>query len=124
KRLSANQTISCSSCHQQNRGFSDGRKFSVGFEGGLTGRTSLGLRKARWYQRANFLWDERAATLEDQVLQPIQNAVEMGMTLPALRSRLAAEPFYTNLFASAFGTPDVDTNRISRALAQFVRSMV
>jgi cytochrome c peroxidase len=124
KRLSTNQTLSCSSCHQPQFGFSDARPFSVGFNGGLTGRNSMSLNNARYYARGRFFWDERAATLEDQVLQPIQNSVEMGMTLPALVTRLSAEPFYTNLFASAFGTPAVTTNRISRALAQFVRSMV
>ncbi len=124
KRLSTNQTVSCSSCHQPQFGFSDPRRFSVGFNGGLTGRNSMGLNNARYYARGRFFWDERAATLEDQVLQPIQNSVEMGMTLPALVTRLSAEPFYTNLFANAFGTPAVTTNRISRALAQFVRSMV
>lgn len=124
KRLSANQTISCSSCHQQTAGFSDPRKFSVGFEGGLTGRNSMGLSNARWYQRRSFFWDERAATLEDQVLMPIQNGVEMGMTLPALVTRLSAEPFYATLFTNAFGSPEVTSTRISLALAQFVRSIV
>ena len=124
KRLSTNQTISCSSCHQQAHGFSDPRQFSVGFNGGMTGRNSMGLSHARWYQRRSFFWDERANTLEDQVLQPIQNAVEMGMTLDALTNRLAAEPFYTNLFAKTFGSPAVTSDRISRALAQFVRSIV
>lgn len=124
KRLSTNQTISCSSCHQQAHGFSDPRQFSVGFNGGLTGRNSMGLSHARWYQRRHFFWDERANTLEDQVLQPIQNAVEMGMTLDALTNRLAAEPYYTNLFAKTFGSTAVTSDRISRALAQFVRSIV
>lgn len=124
KRLSTNGAVSCASCHQPQHGFSDPRKFSAGFAGGLTGRNSMGLSNARYYQRGRFFWDERAATLEDQVLQPIQNAVEMGMTLPALVTRLSAEPFYTNLFALTFGTTQVTTNRISRALAQFVRSMV
>ncbi len=124
KRLSTNQTISCASCHQQAHGFSDPRQFSVGFNGGLTGRNSMGLSNARWYQRKKFFWDERAATLEDQTLMPIQNSVEMGMTLQALTNRLAAEPFYTNLFTQTFGTPDVTSERISRALAQFVRSIV
>jgi cytochrome c peroxidase len=123
KRLSTNATVACASCHQQQAGFSDPRRFSVGFAGGLTGRNSMGLNNARYYTRGRFFWDERAATLEDQVLQPIQNSVEMGMTLPALVGRLSAEPYYTNLFANAFGTPEVNTNRISRALAQFVRSM-
>ncbi len=124
KRLSTNLAVSCSSCHQREHGFSDPRKFSVGFNGGLTGRNSMGLSNARWYQRRHFFWDERANTLEDQVLQPIQNSVEMGMTLPALTNRLASEPFYTNLFTRAFGSPAVTSDRISRALAQFVRSIV
>jgi cytochrome c peroxidase len=124
KRLSKNQTVACASCHQQRHGFSDPRTFSVGFEGGLTGRNSMGLAHARWYQRRSFFWDERAATLEAQVLQPILNPVEMGLTLELLTNRVATEPYYTNLFIAAFGTPSVTTNRISRALAQFVRSIV
>jgi cytochrome c peroxidase len=124
KRLSTNQTVSCASCHVQANGFSDPRRFSVGFNGGLTGRNSMGLSNARWYQRLKFFWDERAATLEAQTLMPIQDSLEMGMTLSALTNRLAAEPFYTNLFAQTFGTPEVTSERVSRALAQFVRSIV
>ncbi|OYW77426.1 MAG: cytochrome-c peroxidase [Verrucomicrobia bacterium 12-59-8] len=124
KRLSFNQTIACASCHLQQHGFADSRAFSTGFAGGLTGRNSMGLANARWYQRRSFFWDERAATLEDQVLMPIQNAVEMGMTLPALVTRLGAEPFYTELFNATFGTPEVTSGRISQALAQFVRSII
>ena len=124
RRLSANQTVSCSSCHQQEHGFSDPRQFSVGFNGGLTGRNSMGLSNARWYQRRHFFWDERANTLEDQVLMPIQNSTEMGMTLAGVVERVSAEPFYTNLFATTFGTPEITSERISRALAQFVRSIV
>lgn len=124
KRLSANQTVSCSSCHQAEHGFSDPRRFSVGFKGGLTGRNSMGLASAKYYLRENFFWDERAATLEDQVLQPIQNSVEMGMTLDLVVTRLAAEPFYAELFTRAFGDATVTSDRISKALAQFVRSIV
>jgi cytochrome c peroxidase len=124
KRLSTNQTVSCSSCHQREHGFSDPRQFSVGFDGGLTGRNSMGLSNARWYQRKHFFWDERADTLEDQVLMPIQNSVEMGMTLQALTNRLGAEAYYTNLFARTYGTTNVTSERISKALAQFVRSIV
>lgn len=123
-RLSTNQTVSCSSCHQAEHGFSDPRQFSVGFDGGLTGRNSMGLTSARYYVRENFFWDERAATLEEQVLQPIQNAVEMGMTLTALTNRLSAEPFYAELFESAFGTPEITSDKIAKALAQFVRSII
>jgi len=124
RRLSTNQTISCASCHQQAYAFSDPRQFSTGYNGSLGTRNAMGLSNARWYQRKHFFWDERANTLEDQTLMPIQNPIEMGMTLGTLTNRLAAEPFYTNLFAVAFGSPGITTNRISQALAQFVRSIV
>ena len=124
KRLSRNFTVSCASCHQQAHGFSDPRPFSVGFAGGLTGRNSMGLAHARWYQRRAFFWDERAATLEIQVLEPIVNQTEMGMTLPEAVARVQAEPFYGTLFTAAFGSPAVTTDRMARALAQFVRSIV
>ena len=124
KRLSANNTVACVSCHQPEHGFSDPAPLSTGFAGGLTGRNSMGLTSARYYLRGSFFWDERAATLEEQVLQPIQNEVEMGMTLPALVTKLSAEDYYAELFTAAFGDSTVTSDRISRALAQFVRSIV
>ena len=124
KKLSANDTVSCSSCHHQSHGFSDPATLSFGFQGGHTDRHAMGLTNARYYQRGHFFWDERAATLEAQVLQPIQNAVEMGMTLTDLQAKLAATTYYPPLFQAAFGTTDVTSDRISKALAQFVRSMV
>ncbi len=124
KRLSANNTVACASCHQPEHGFSDPAPLSTGFAGGKTGRNSMGLTSARYYPRRSFFWDERAATLEDQVLQPIQNAVEMGMTLPALVAKLSEEDYYAELFTAAFGDSTVTSDRISKALAQFVRSIV
>lgn len=124
KRLSANNTVACASCHQPEHGFSDPRPFSVGFDGGLTGRNSMGLTSARYYQPGTFFWDERAATLEDQVLEPIQNEIEMGLTLPALIAKLSEETYYAQLFTAAFGDAAITSERISRALAQFVRSIV
>ena len=123
KRLSANRTVSCASCHQAEHGFADPRPLSIGFAGGLTRRNSMGLTNARYYQRAAFLWDERGGNLENQVLMPIQDQVEMGMTLDLLVQRLAAEPFYGELFTTAFGSPEVNSPRIARALAQFIRSI-
>jgi len=123
-RLSANQTRACASCHRQELGFSDPAQLSAGFAGGTTGRHSMGLVNAAYYPNGRFFWDERASTLEDQVLMPIQDPVELGMTLPVLVDRLAAVEYYPALFERAFGTPAVTSERISRALAQFVRSMV
>ncbi len=124
KKLSANNTVSCASCHIQENGFSDPNTLSIGFEGGLTGRNSMGLSNAKFYNNGRFFWDERADSLEDQVLMPIQDAVEMGLTLDELTNKVAAEEYYQILFTRAFGDANVTTERISMALAQFVRSMV
>ena len=123
RRLSLNDTISCASCHQQAKGFSDPARFSVGFRGGTTARHAMGLTNGRYYNRGRFFWDERAATLEDQVVTPIQDTTEMGMTLADLETKLAATDFYPALFRDAFGTTQVTRQRIALALAQFVRSM-
>jgi hypothetical protein len=122
--LSANETIACASCHMQATGFSDPAQFSEGFEGGLTGRNSMGINDGRFYANGHFFWDERADTLEDQVLMPIQNEVEMGLTLEELVARVQAQPYYPVLFQHAFGDATIDSDRISRALAQYVRSIV
>ncbi len=123
-RLSANNTISCASCHQQNKGFSDDAVRSEGFQGGLTGRHSMGLANARYYPNGRFFWDERAPTLEAQVLMPIQDPVEMGMSLSTLTGLLSSTPEYPVLFTEAYGSADITEERIARALAQFVRSMI
>ena len=124
KQLSANNTVSCASCHSQENGFSDSNTLSIGFNGGLTGRNSMGLANARYYDNGRFFWDERATTLEEQVLMPIQDDVEMGLTLDELEIKLQDDDYYKVLFTRAFGDETITRNRISLALAQFVRSMV
>ncbi|MEM1117778.1 MAG: cytochrome c peroxidase [Bacteroidota bacterium] len=123
-RLSRNATVSCASCHLQEHGFSDPRPLSVGFEGERTPRHSMALAIARYDRNREFFWDERTRTLEELVLEPIQDPIEMGMTLDELTARLGATDFYPALFADAFGTPEVTSDRVARALAQFVRSIV
>lgn len=123
-KLSANGTIACASCHQQDKGFSDDAALSLGFNGGTTGRHSMTLINARFYQRGRFFWDERAATLEEQVLMPFQDPVEMGMTLEQVVDTVKAQSYYPELFVNAFGSDEIDSDKISKALAQFVRSIV
>lgn len=124
RKLSANGTVACASCHVQEHGFSDPDRLSRGFEGGLTRRRSMGLTNARFYGIGRFFWDERAATLEEQVLMPFQDPVEMGLTLSQLESLVRAQTYYPQLFQAAFGSTEVTSNRIAGALAQFVRSLV
>ncbi|WP_428305174.1 cytochrome c peroxidase [Lacipirellula sp.] len=124
ERLSHNDGLSCSSCHQQQHDFSDPNQLSTGFQGGHTGRHSMGLSNAAYYAPKKFFWDQRAANLETQVLMPIQDAVEMGTNLTQLTAELSATKFYPSLFQNAFGSPEVTSDKISKALSQFVRSMV
>jgi len=124
KKLSKNGTISCASCHIQEFGFSDTATLSKGFDGGLTGRHSMGLSNAKYRTNGRFFWDERAETLEDQVLMPIQDPVEMGMTLTDLVNVVDQQEYYDILFKRAFGDDEVTSDRISKALAQFIRAMV
>jgi cytochrome c peroxidase len=122
--LSANETTACASCHRQELAFTDDTALSLGFDGGETGRNSMHLANVAYYERGRFFWDERAATLEEQVLMPIQDPVEMGMTLEDLLLRVEAQPYYPELFERAFGDEAITTDRISKALAQYVRSIV
>lgn len=123
-RLSANDKVACASCHQQALGFGDTARFSRGVRGHRLPRRTMALANARFNADGRFFWDERAGTLEAQVLQPIQDTLEMGMTLDMLERKLAATSFYPPLFAAAFGSPDVTRERIALALAQFVRSLI
>ena len=129
KRLSRNNTVSCSSCHQQARAFGDTAVASAGVAG-TTGRHSMRLINSRFGQEVKFFWDERAATLEAQTSRPIQDHVEMGFSGtsgdPAfgdLVDRLEAIPEYRVLFAMTFGSPQITETNVQSALAQFVRSI-
>ena len=124
KSLSKNRTISCASCHKQENAFSDFEILSKGFNGGSTARNSMSLIDAKYYPIGRFFWDQRAATLEQQVLMPIQDLVEMGITLDTLVKRIQDQPYYASLFSKAFGNSTINSNTISKALSQFVRSIV
>jgi cytochrome c peroxidase len=123
-RLSANNTVSCGSCHVQKNAFVDPNRFSKGFEGKQTDRHAMSLVNLRYGLRGRFFWDERAASLEEAVLVPIQSKTEMGQDLTKLVEVLAKDDKYAELFKKAFGDDKVTQERIGKALAQFLRSMV
>ncbi len=123
-RLSANNTIACASCHQQKHAFADPRRFSKGIDGKDGDRNAMSLVNARFYPTGRFFWDERASSLEKQVLMPIQSKAEMGQDLTTLVALLGKDERYAELFRKAFGDSQITPDRIARALAQFVRSLV
>lgn len=120
--LSANKTISCASCHHQSHAFADTGAFSTGFMGGHTDRSAMAIVNLRFSR--SFFWDLRANGLENQVIMPIENALEMGMDTTLLVTRVLSTSYYPPLFEKAFGTRVVTVQRIRYALAQFLRAMV
>ena len=78
--MSANNTVSCASCHKQEKAFGDDATQSIGLSGGLTGRHSMRLINSRFSNEEKFFWDERASSLEDQTTKPIQDHIEMGFS--------------------------------------------
>jgi cytochrome c peroxidase len=130
KRLSINDTISCSSCHQQASGFDDPRRFSVGFSGAtFTTAHAMRLGNIRFYQPGSMFWDKRAASIELQASQPIQHPIEMGFVagvggIPALINKMNASSYYPDLFSFAFGDAVITETRIQQALGQFQRAMI
>jgi cytochrome c peroxidase len=123
-RLSANNTVSCGSCHVQKNAFVDPNRFSKGAAGKTTDRHAMSLVNLRYSLRGRYFWDERAGSLEEAVLVPIQSKVEMGQDLARLTEVLARDERYPELFKKAFGDGKITQERIAKALAQFLRSMV
>jgi cytochrome c peroxidase len=122
-RLSANDSVACATCHEQQYAFADVRRYSVGFEGKEGDRNAMSLVNLR-YGRAGFFWDERASTLEEQALLPIHSRIEMGRKPDEVIAALQEDERYDALFREAFGSSDITEKRVAQALAQFVRALV
>jgi|JI10StandDraft_1071094.scaffolds.fasta_scaffold322333_2 cytochrome c peroxidase len=120
--LSEDRSLSCASCHQQQHAFSDPRPLSVGVNGAVGRRNAMPLFNLAW--SSFFFWDGRSATLEDQVLRPIQSDVEMARDLDALSTDLRANERYQAMFAAAFPGEPIGPDTTAKALAQFVRTIV
>lgn len=130
RRLSFNSTTSCASCHAQASAFTDTLRFSRGFQGGIVSHAhSMRLANARFNENNTYFWDNRAASLELQTTQPIQDAIEMGFTsanggINALITRMQGLGYYRPLFRLAFGDSAITEQRMQFALAQYIRSIV
>lgn len=122
KRLSADGTVSCASCHDPTKGFADGRPVAVGI------RNQAGARNSPTVLYAGFsevqFWDGRAPSLEEQAKQPLINPVEMGQpSHEAVVKAVRSVPDYPPQFQKAFGSPDVTIERIVQAIAAFERTL-
>lgn len=121
-RLSSDDTVSCASCHDPEKGYSNGEAFATGVDGQVGGRAAPVITN-RLFSKTQF-WDGRSPSLEDQALGPIQNPIEMNMTLEAAVAKIEKIPGYPELFNKAFGTNEVNSERIGKAIATFERTVV
>lgn len=124
KRLSITNQVSCSSCHEQSRGFASSARFSSGALGVPQKRQAMPLANVRYNSQRGWFSDMRVHTLEELVLEPFRDPEELGGSVELAVSKLRATSFYPPLFESAFGTPEITDRRVARALAHFLRSII
>lgn len=121
--LSGDNTQSCGSCHAAAFNFSDNRKrFSEGITGDIGTRNSMAVINVGWMD--DLFWDGRAKGLEDQALEPVPNPIEMHLEWSEAMTKLNSHTEYPELFFKAFGTREIDSTLVVKAIAQFERTMI
>ena len=120
--LSSDYSVSCASCHLQARAFSDNKRFSIGVNGVATSRNSMPLFNLAWNDA--FFWDGKAKTIEEQVLFPVRDHNEMNLDWKEAETRIRKSRFYRKKFKAAFGSIEIDSILIAKAIAQFERSLI
>src|SRR5579883_401605 len=121
-RLSADNTVSCATCHDPKFAFTDGAPVSTGIRSQKGGRSAPTIIN-RAYALAQF-WDGRAQSLEEQAKGPMANPIEMGNTHDAIVTRLKGVAGYRPLFAKAFGSEEITIDRVAMAIASFERTVL
>lgn len=122
KKLSADSSLACASCHNPLFGFTDGQRHSTGV-GGKTGTRNAPTIINAAYFPAQF-WDGRARSLEEQAGGPMANPIEMNQTHDVSVSKLEADPAYKAAFAQAFGPGPITIGKMQNALAAFERTLL
>jgi cytochrome c peroxidase len=122
RRLSRDSTVSCASCHDPNRGWTDQKPVSSGIRGQKGTRSAPTVLNAA-YMELQF-WDGRAKSLEEQAKGPIENPIEMGFTHAEAVARLAGIKGYAPLFKAAFGDGSINIDRVAMAIATFERTVL
>ena len=120
--ISADNSLSCASCHSPEHGYTDGAPVSTGIRGQKGGRSAPTVLN-RAYSLAQF-WDGRASTLEEQAKGSIQNPIEMGTTHSDVVTKIGAIAGYHPLFQKAFGSPEVTIDKMAKAIATFERTLL
>ncbi|QKG55326.1 cytochrome-c peroxidase [Hymenobacter sp. BRD128] len=122
KTLSRTGTMSCGSCHQQSKAFTDGLPLAVGVDGVANPRGTMSLTNVLW--STQLTWDGAFTTLETQAQKPLENTIELHQPLATSVAKLQATTNYPPLFLAAFGTQTITTDLVLKALAQFERTLI
>ncbi len=123
KRLSADDTISCATCHIPENAFSEPTPVSTGIDGQKGGRKAPSFVNQAWTLFPHFFWDGRAASLEEQAGGPIINPIEMGVkNHDDLIAKLRNITGYTKYFKEAFATEEITLDRVTKAIADYERT--
>lgn len=121
--LSANENISCASCHEQALSFAEDEPFSVGVNED-TKRNALHLNDVAWSNSFGYFWDLSGGNLEEMIALPLQHENEIGITnIDDLIRKLEQTTYYPDLFEAAFGSSQISLLRVQSALGLFLRSM-
>jgi cytochrome c peroxidase len=121
--LSSNNLFGCGTCHQQSAAFTHhGHDLSHGVEDRIGRRNSPPVQNMAW--STAFFWDGGVHSLDLVPFVPIQNPVEMDETLPNVLEKLRNSKEYPTRFKAAFGTEEVTTERMMKAMSQFMLTMV
>ncbi len=121
RRLSSDNTISCASCHDPKKGWSNGEATAVGVDGQRGGRSAPTILNSA-YQHFQF-WDGRAGSLEEQALGPIANPIEMNLPIEEALKKIGAIKGYQEQFQQVFGEP-VNAANLAKAIAAFERTVL
>ncbi len=122
KKLSGDNTQSCGSCHSPQAAFSDPAQFSEGIDGIVGNRNAMALINLGWDDF--FFWDGRAKSLEELVLEPVENPIEMHEDWSNAMAELSQDSEYRNMFFKAFGEEGMNKYTAAKAVAQFIRTMI
>lgn len=122
--LSKNNTQSCASCHDPKNAFTDSNRFSVGIDGKQGTRNSMPLFNLAWNFDERFMWDGKELSIERQAFSPVRNPIEMHSDWKNVAKKLQEHTQYPTLFQQAFGTSKIDSTLVTRALAQFERTLI
>jgi cytochrome c peroxidase len=121
-RLSGSNWMSCATCHNPSRGWSDGLPTAIGHGMQVLKRATPPLMNCGF--NTTLMWDGRAPNLEEQALGPIAAAVEMNQDLPGLIVKLSAIPGYLPMFEAAYPGEGISEKTIGKAIAAFERTIL